>query len=42
MAFAIAPLRPVTHAEIDTFWRDGFVCLRQVIARDWIGLLLRR
>ena len=36
MAFAIAPLRPVTQAEIDTFWRDGFVCLRQVIARDWI------
>jgi hypothetical protein len=32
-----ASLRPVTQGEIDTFWRDGFVCLRQVIAPEWIG-----
>jgi ectoine hydroxylase-related dioxygenase (phytanoyl-CoA dioxygenase family) len=32
-----ASLRPVTQDEIDTFWRDGFVCLRQVIAPEWIG-----
>ena len=31
-----APLRSVTQHEIETFWRDGFVCLRQVIAHDWI------
>lgn len=31
-----APLRALTEAEIGTFWRDGFVCLRQVIPGDWI------
>jgi ectoine hydroxylase-related dioxygenase (phytanoyl-CoA dioxygenase family) len=31
------PLRPVTQDEIATFWRDGFVCLRQIIPDDWIG-----
>jgi ectoine hydroxylase-related dioxygenase (phytanoyl-CoA dioxygenase family) len=31
------PLRPVTPDEIDSFWRDGFVCLRQVIAPGWIA-----
>jgi ectoine hydroxylase-related dioxygenase (phytanoyl-CoA dioxygenase family) len=30
------PFRPVTQAEIETFWQQGFVCLRQVISREWI------
>lgn len=27
----IAPLRAVTDAEVDTFWRDGVVCLRSIM-----------
>lgn len=30
------PVRPVTDDEIQTFWRDGFVCLRQIIPPMWI------
>ena len=30
------PLRPVTDAEVETFWRDGVVCLRQVIGSEWL------
>jgi ectoine hydroxylase-related dioxygenase (phytanoyl-CoA dioxygenase family) len=30
------PLRPITESEVDTFWRDGVVCLRQVIGSEWL------
>lgn len=30
------PLRPVTDEEIEAFWRDGVVCLRQVLPRHWV------
>ena len=33
------PLRAVTPAEIDTFWRDGAVCLRGIMPADWVALL---
>ena len=29
-------LRSVTQDEIDTFWRDGVVCLRDIIPLEWI------
>ena len=31
-----ALLRPIIQDEIDAFWRDGFVCLRDVISQEWI------
>jgi ectoine hydroxylase-related dioxygenase (phytanoyl-CoA dioxygenase family) len=30
------PLRPITDAEVETFWRDGVVCLRQVMPQAWL------
>ncbi|OCC23612.1 hypothetical protein MB02_10605 [Croceicoccus estronivorus] len=36
MAGLADPLRSITQDEIDMFWRDGFVCLRGIIPRDWI------
>lgn len=30
------PLRAVTDAEVEAFWRDGVVCLRQVMPRAWL------
>ena len=33
------PLREITQLEIDTYKRDGAVCLRQVFDKDWIDLL---
>lgn len=33
-----SPLRSVTPEEVDSFWRDGVVCLRQIIAPEWIAL----
>lgn len=33
------PLREVTQDDIDTYKRDGAVCLRKVFDRDWIDLL---
>jgi len=33
------PLREITQVEIDTYKRDGAVCLRQVFDKDWIDLL---
>lgn len=32
------PLREVTQDEVDTFWRDGVVCLRGVIQKPWLDL----
>lgn len=34
---ATPPPRPVTDAEVDTFWRDGVVCLRGVMPHDWLA-----
>lgn len=31
-----SPLRPVNDEQVETFWRDGFVCLRQAISGEWI------
>jgi ectoine hydroxylase-related dioxygenase (phytanoyl-CoA dioxygenase family) len=33
-------LRPVTGEEIETFWRDGAVCLRGVIDPEWLDSLV--
>ena len=30
------PLRPIADDEITAFWRDGVVCLRQVMPLDWL------
>ena len=30
------PLRPVTATEVESFWRDGVVCLRGVLPLDWL------
>ena len=30
------PLRRVSDDEVDTFWRDGVVCLRQIISSEWL------
>ena len=34
------PLRPITADDIETYARDGAVCLRQVFDKDWIDSLL--
>ena len=34
------PLREVTQEDIDTYNRDGAVCLRNVLDQDWIDMLL--
>lgn len=31
-----SPLRPITDDEVATFWRDGVVCLRQVLPVEWL------
>jgi ectoine hydroxylase-related dioxygenase (phytanoyl-CoA dioxygenase family) len=33
------PLRPVTAEEIDTFWTDGVVLLRQILPTVWLDAL---
>lgn len=33
----IAPTRAVTQEEVDTFWRDGVVCLRSILPLDLIS-----
>lgn len=39
MSFNSEPLRPITKEDIDTYNRDGAVCLRNVLDNDWIDLL---
>jgi ectoine hydroxylase-related dioxygenase (phytanoyl-CoA dioxygenase family) len=34
------PLRPITDDEIETFWRDGVVCLRQVMPHEWLAAMV--
>lgn len=31
--------RALTKAEIETFWRDGVICIRQLYSPDWVALL---
>lgn len=38
MSLTSRPLREVTQHEIDTFWRDGVVCLRGVISQPWLDI----
>ena len=33
------PIRPVTEDEIETYARDGIVCLRQVFDPEWVAFL---
>jgi ectoine hydroxylase-related dioxygenase (phytanoyl-CoA dioxygenase family) len=33
------PLRPISDEDIQTYERDGVVCLRQVFDREWIDML---
>ena len=40
MALNTSPLRPITDEERAVYARDGVVCLRQVLSRDWIELIL--
>jgi hypothetical protein len=39
MALNRHPLRDVTQQDIDDYARDGAVCLRNVLDKDWIDLL---
>lgn len=34
------PLRPVSDEDVETYVRDGVVCLRDVFDKDWINTLL--
>jgi len=34
------PLRPVTEAEVETFWTEGVVCLRGMIPPQWLESLM--
>ncbi|MBM4268563.1 MAG: phytanoyl-CoA dioxygenase family protein [Deltaproteobacteria bacterium] len=36
-----AALREVTDAERETFWRDGVVCLREILPAQWIAVVER-
>ncbi len=40
MAFNRQPIRPISALDIETYNRDGVVCVRQVLDRDWIDSLL--
>ena len=33
----VSPLRPVTQEEVETFWRDGVVCLRSILPVDFVA-----
>lgn len=33
------PIRPVTQAEVETFWQDGVVLLRGILDTDWLDAL---
>lgn len=35
------PLRPISSEDVETYQRDGVVCLRQVFDQDWVELLLK-
>ena len=31
--------RPITDDEVDAFWRDGAVCLRQIVPLEWLDAM---
>ena len=33
----VSPLRPVTQEEVETFWRDGVVCLRSILPVELVA-----
>ncbi|HQV56466.1 MAG TPA: phytanoyl-CoA dioxygenase family protein [Ilumatobacteraceae bacterium] len=33
------PLRPISDDEVETFWRDGVVCLREVMPAEWLDFM---
>jgi len=39
MAFNTSPLRDITDEDIETYRRDGAVCLRKVLSQDWVKAL---
>jgi hypothetical protein len=39
MAFNTSPLRDITAEDIETYHRDGAVCLRKVLSQDWVKAL---
>lgn len=39
MALNRSPLRPITDKDIETYNRDGVVCLRQVFNQEWVEML---
>src|SRR4026208_945774 len=32
-------MRNISDEEIETFWRDGVVCLRSAVSREWVELV---
>jgi hypothetical protein len=40
MPFNSSPLRPISQDDVDTYARDGVVCLRRVFDPDWLLSLL--
>jgi ectoine hydroxylase-related dioxygenase (phytanoyl-CoA dioxygenase family) len=40
MTLNTAPLRAITQDDIDTYQRDGVVCLRKVLSPEWVDYLL--
>jgi ectoine hydroxylase-related dioxygenase (phytanoyl-CoA dioxygenase family) len=40
LAMNRSPLRPVAAEDVETYARDGAVCLRDVFDQDWVSLLL--
>ena len=34
-------MRSISDEEVETFWRDGVVCLREALPREWIELAAR-
>ena len=41
MAFNSSPLVDITQDDIDTYNRDGAVCIRKVLSQDWVDALLK-
>ena len=42
MALNTRPLREITQEDIETYQRDGAVCLRKVLNQEWVDILLRQ
>ena len=42
MALNTSPLREITQEDIDTYNRDGAVCIRKVLNQEWVDILLEQ